>query len=88
MSNTNEHNHDPKQVTIYINSDPRVVDKGKISFDQIVSMAFPGLSEDEWAFTVTYERGNAPHPQGILVKGKDVEVVEGMRFNVTKTVRS
>ena len=79
---------DPKTVTIIVNTREKTVPKGKISFEQVVELAFenPPTGENV-AFTVLYRRGHGNH-EGSLVPGKRVEVVEGMIFNVTATDRS
>ena len=84
-----EHEKDKKAVTIFVNGTAKVVDKGKITFEQLVALAFPtpppGANID---YTVMYSRGAKEKPQGDLEAGQSVEVVEGMRFDVTPTDRS
>lgn len=59
----------------------------KISYIQVVQLAFPGDQPDaNIEYTVAYAN---PHGKdGTLVDGQDVHVKEGMIFNVTKTNRS
>ena len=79
---------DPKTVTIIVNTRDQIVEKGKITFDSVVALAFPDPPTGEnVAFTVLYRRGHGNH-EGSLVPGGSVEVVDGMIFNVTPTDRS
>lgn len=79
---------DPDTVTIIVNTREKSVPKGKISFEQVVALAFdtPPTGPNV-AFTVLYRRGQGNH-EGSLVPGSTVEVVEGMIFNVSATDRS
>ncbi|WP_321812500.1 MULTISPECIES: multiubiquitin domain-containing protein [unclassified Burkholderia] len=92
---TNEHgNADPvsqqpgKQVTIYVNGTPKVVQKQRLTFDEIVALAFDNPpTGDGVQFTVQYSRGHSG-AKGSLVEGQSVQVKEGMEFDVTPTNRS
>lgn len=81
---TNEH-----EVTIIVNGTKHPFPKGKISFDQVVALAFnPVPSGPNILITVAYRRGSAPTPQGTLQPGWSVEVVNDMIFDVTATDKS
>ena len=89
MSNSNSsqtpsHN---KSITIIVNGRKREVTEGKMSYEEIVKLAFPDdPSNQDFDFTVAYAN---PHGKdGELVPGQEVHVKEGMVFNVTKTNRS
>lgn len=80
--------HEPKLVTIIVNTRERQVEKGKITFEQVLALAFnPVPSGPNVMFTMTVHRGqgNSSHE---LLPGGSVEVVDGMVFDVTQTVRS
>lgn len=72
-------------VTIYVNTVPYLVEKGKISFEEVVKLAYPTPpSGQNVGFTVLYQRGEGGR-EGSLVVGQSVEVRDGMIFDVTPT---
>lgn len=82
--------HDPKTVTIIVNTRPKTVEKNKeISFEEVVSLAYDGKppTGPYIAFTVMYRRGHG-NKEGSLVAGQTVKVKDGMIFNVSATDRS
>ena len=82
--------HDPKFVTIIVNTRPKTVEKNKeISFEEVVSLAYDGNppTGPTIAFTVMFRRGPG-NKDGSLVAGQTVKVKEGMIFNVSATDRS
>ncbi|MCX4175653.1 MULTISPECIES: multiubiquitin domain-containing protein [Paraburkholderia] len=80
--------HPDNQVTIYINGTPKVVQKERLTFDEIVALAFDSPpTGDGVQFTVQYSRGQSGS-KGSLVEGQSVQVKEGMEFDVTPTNRS
>jgi hypothetical protein len=83
------HDHEPKTYNIIVNSRPKVVSQHKLTFDELIALAFdnPPTGENV-AFTITYERGQGNKPEGTLLEGEDVTVKEGMIFIVTPTDRS
>lgn len=86
--NSSSH-HQKKSVTIYINGTPKVVQKERLSFEEIVALAFDNPpTGDGVQFTVQYSRGHSSHSKGSLVEGQSVQVIEGMEFDVTSTNRS
>ena len=83
-----DHGH-PKPTTIFVNGKQKTVEKGKLSYQQVVDLAFENPPTGENVLiTITYERGHSDKPQGSLTPGESVEVVEGMRFDVTATDKS
>jgi hypothetical protein len=78
--------HD-KTFNIIVNGRPREVTGHKLTYQQVVRIAFPDDQPDpNVVYTVAYAN---PHGKdGTLVDGEDVPVKEGMIFNVTKTNRS
>ena len=78
-----------KAATIIVNGRARTVGGPKVSFEQLVALAFPGPPTGEGVqFTVQFTRGPAGRPMGTLVEGGTVKVQEGMEFDVTATNRS
>jgi Multiubiquitin len=69
-------------ITIKVNMRKKVVHKRKLSFSEIVALAFDQVPTAN--FSVTYMHG--PHgKEGSLLPGKHVRVKDGMIFNVTET---
>ena len=88
MDKTGEQGRGPKSVTIYVNTAAHVVDKGDISFDEVVKLAYPVPPPGpNVGFTVLYQRGHGSK-DGTLVAGQSVEVKDGMIFDVTPTDKS
>lgn len=76
----------PKTKHIIVNARPKEFDGERISYLQVVQLAFPGEVTGEIVYTVTYV---SPHlPDGTLVEGQDVEAINGTKFDVAKTNRS
>jgi hypothetical protein len=78
------HKNGPK--TIIVNGRPKKFVGDTISYAQVVEIAFPGESNCEVVFTLTYM--GPQMPDGTLVEGQSIEVRNGMKFNVNKTNRS
>lgn len=77
------------EVTIVVNGRPKKVQKGELTYDEVLALAFdPVPSGPNWVFTVTYRRGHGPHGEGSLTPGESVKVVDGMIFDVTATDKS
>lgn len=78
-----------KEITIIVNTRPKTWSMGKISYEEVIVLAFDVYSEDQnVVYTIAYSRGHSSKPQGSLTKGQSVQVVDHMVFNVTKTNRS
>ena len=78
-----------KPFTIIVNAEEKQVTTKELTFDQVVSLAFPNASKnDNRLYTVTYRRAAGEKPEGTLVEGGTVRVKEGMIFNVTATLKS
>jgi hypothetical protein len=76
-------------VTIVVNGRPVVVEKGDLSFTEIVALAFPqGTIGGNTIYTVTYRRGQGQKPEGTLVEGETLKDKDGMIINVTPTDKS
>ena len=76
-----------KTYTIIINGRPREVEDHKLTYQQVVSLAFPNEQPDaNTVYTVAYAN---PHGKdGTLVDGQNVVIKSGVSFNVSKTSRS
>lgn len=77
------------EITIFINGEEKIVKKEKISYEEIIILAFGEYKESEdTIYTITYFRGKNENANGVLVKGQEVMVKKEMKFNVSKTNRS
>ena len=76
-----------KTYSIIVNGRPKEVAQHKLSYLEVVQLAFPGeVPTDTIVFTVTFSTPNGK--EGRMVAG-DVEVIkDGMIFNVRKTDQS
>lgn len=82
-------NNKNKEITILVNAREKVWTEKNISYDEVVILAFGSISTDpNVSYTITYKKGDNNKPEGIMVKGDEVKVKDGMRFNVTQTNRS
>lgn len=78
----------PRMVEIRVNGRKREVEPGGITFEQLIVLAFPTPTGTQVSFTVSYRKGPPAHPEGSLLPGQSVHVVEGMTFHVTATDKS
>ncbi|MEQ8166846.1 MAG: multiubiquitin domain-containing protein [Alphaproteobacteria bacterium] len=77
------------KVQIYVNAREHLVAKGRLSFWDIVRLAFPAAQPQEnTAYTVSYRKGSGDRPEGTLISGESVRVKKGMLFNVSETDKS
>ncbi len=80
------HGHN-KIYSIIVNGRPREVTEHKLTYLQVVQLAYPGEVPTEGVvFTVTYS--NLHGRDGSLVEGQKVTIKNGTIFNVNKTDRS
>ncbi len=88
--NTNEEKHEHKPIEIIVNGRPKEWRERKISFTQVVVLAFGTYEEnDQTIYTVTYKANMKPKKhEGTMVKGDEVNVHPGMIFNVSRTNKS
>ncbi len=86
MNNNDSDRHD-KSFTIIVNGRPREVSEHKLTYLQVVQLAFPDEQPSAGSvYTVTFSN---PHGKdGSLVEGQEVVINEGMIFNVRKTDQS
>lgn len=79
----------PKKVHILVNAREREVEPGTITFEQLIVLAFPTPpTGPQVSFTVSYRKGPPPRPEGSLLPGQSVHVIDGMTFHVTATDKS
>ena len=78
-----------KEITIIVNARKKQVPGPKITFDQVVALAFnPVPSGPNIVITVTYRHGPHRNPEGILAQGESVWIKDEMVFHVKATDRS
>ena len=93
MSNSQGNQHKEKgpnkNFTIIVNGREKVVISKRLSFTEIITLAFDPPPTGEFiVFTVTYRRGHGNKPEGTLVEGETIKIKDGMIFNVTATDKS
>ena len=77
------------KIIILVNGEEKEVEKERISYEEVIMLAFGNYdSSERTTYTITYFRGENHKPNGVLVKGQEVMVKKGMKFNVSKTNRS
>lgn len=74
-----------KLVTIYVNTVATLVPHEKISFEQLVKIAFGEGANPSAGYRVTYEPGHGNGDSKDLPEKASVMVQEGMIFNVSPT---
>ena len=77
-----------KEFTIIVNARPKTVTEKRLTFDQIVALAFGTPNYDCSVYTITYQKGEDKKPKGSLVPGESVNLKEGMIFDVIRTDKS
>jgi hypothetical protein len=79
----------PKPVTIIVNTRAVAWNDKNITFEELVSLAYPGqmLTEGD-SVTVRYSRGHDGHGNGTLTAGETVTLKDGMVFDAVRTSRS
>lgn len=79
----------PREFTIIVNGQKKVVGTRTVTFNEIVKLAFPTPPQGaNILYTVSYEDGPRVNPQGSMKEGQTVKVKDGMIFNVTATDKS
>jgi hypothetical protein len=78
----------PQNIHV-INAREQVVTSKDLTFEQLVTYAFPTApSGDNVLFTISYRRGHGDKPEGSLLAGESVKVKDGMVFVVSATDKS
>ena len=70
------------KTTIIVNGVSRTVDTQTLSFDDVVTLAYPSYSGESHLFKVTYDRGIKPR-HGEVLNSEKVNIRTGMVFGVT-----
>jgi len=84
-----DHFYSQKAVTILVNGEPYEETETRISFEQVVKLAYPVRPSGTCIeFTVTYRNGPPANPKGSLTAGHSVKIKNRMIFDVTPTDRS
>jgi hypothetical protein len=84
-----EHFYSQKAITIMVNGEPEETVETRLSFDDLVKIAFPVPPTGQCIeFTVTYRDGPPANPKGTLTEGHSVKLKNRMKFDVTPTDRS
>jgi hypothetical protein len=75
--------------TIIVNARQKTVSGRKVSFVQVVRLAFPdGPPSPQTVYTVAYSNGPPRNPEGKMIPGQSVKIQDSMVFDVTETSRS
>ena len=84
-----EHYYSQKVFAIVVNAQRKEVAEPKLTFDEVVKLAFPiPPAGQNILFTIKYRKGPAVNPKGSLLEGHSVRIKDGMIFDVTPTDRS
>jgi len=76
-------------VKIIVNAREKEWKKKKISYDEVVNLAYPTPPAGQCiVYTVTYHNGPRHRPEGTLTENHKVKVKDGMVFNVQYTDKS
>jgi hypothetical protein len=75
-------------VTIKVNGDPHPFDKPKITYEEVVNLAFPGTGGSNKTYIVKYSKGASGNEKVGLSPGDAVPVKDGMSFRVSPTGES
>ena len=76
-------------ITIIVNTRPKTVSVRRLTFSELVALAFetPPTGENV-SFTVSYRKGPKRRTEGSLLEGDSIRIKEGMVFNVSATDKS
>lgn len=84
-----EHFYSQRVITIIVNTEEKEVTKRRLTFDDLVKLAYPvPPTGANLMFTIAYRNGPPENPKGHLLEGQSVYVKNGMIFDVTPTDRS
>lgn len=83
------HFYSQKVYTIIVDTEEKEVTKNRLSFDDVVKLAFETIpTGPNVLITVDFGMGPPQNPKGSLKKGETVRIKNGMIFDVTATDRS
>jgi Multiubiquitin len=87
--NEDAHFYSQKAVTVVVNGEAHEVVETRLSFEEVVKLAYPVPPQGQCIeFTVTYRDGPPANPKGTLIAGHAVKIKNKMKFDVTATDRS
>ena len=76
-------------VRITVNTTDSDEPRGRITYQRVIEIGYPDYAAHPNAtYSILYERGPRPNPEGTLSKGGSVLIDEGMRFRVKRTGES
>lgn len=75
-------------ITIIVNAEQKIIENDKVSYDEIVHIAFPSITGTNLGFTVSYSHGPEQNVGGLMSKGSIVFIKQNMVFDVTATHKS
>ena len=79
----------PTTFKIIVNTRPKEVPRPKVTFEQIVELAYPGPHDQNVTFSMTFRNAASKPHTGELAAGGAVQVKrKGTIFNVCRTVQS
>jgi hypothetical protein len=82
-------NNAENTVRITVNTTDSDEPRGRITYQRVIEIGYPDYAAHPNAtYSILYERGPRPNPEGTLSKGGSVVVGEGMRFRVKRTGES
>ncbi|QTV06744.1 multiubiquitin domain-containing protein [Faecalibacter bovis] len=77
------------QFEIIVNGELKFWNKNQITFDEVLELAgLDTAGNPNTAYTISYDNGHHSKPEGVLVKGKKVKVVNKIRFYASATYQS
>lgn len=79
-----------KEIEIFVNSQPKIVEKRDYSYEEIVTIAL-GMYDDatyDYTMTVTMKNDEGDKHSKSFSKGDVIKMKEGMRISVDSTYRS
>lgn len=79
---------DKKTVSIVVNQDEHLVEKAKISYEEVVALYLQDGGAASLEYLIKYSRGHSDNVSGTLAPGGKVMVQDGMRFRVSGTGES
>ena len=84
-----DHEKHEKFVTIIVDGTEHRVPKEAITYEEVVTLAYPDFPEHpEITYSVKYRNGPHGNHEGILYPGGSVRVKDGMVFHVKRTGQS
>ncbi|WP_186114428.1 multiubiquitin domain-containing protein [Burkholderia gladioli] len=79
----------PREFEIFINGRKTIVHDERVTFEQLVELAFPGVPpQPDVTYSITYRKvASFPH-EGELAPGAFIDVKNGSIINVSRTIQS